>query len=68
MSSAFVELLQKSNLNYIITRKTLKIGSQSDEILVASFIDTKSKRLQVKKHECLLFDEGNFTLVSCMFG
>ena len=55
MSSAFVELLQKSNLNYAIARKTLKIGSQSDEVLVASFIDTKSKRLQVKKLRMFTF-------------
>jgi hypothetical protein len=49
MSSAFVELLHKSNLDYIVTRKPLKVGSRSDDILFASFIDMKTKKLQVKK-------------------
>jgi hypothetical protein len=65
MSSAFVELLQKSNLNYIITRKTLKVGSHNDEILVASFIDIKSKRLQVikkKQHESLFSKKNEISL------
>lgn len=48
MSSAFVELLQKSNLDYIITQKPFKIGSQNENILFASFINTKTKKLQVK--------------------
>ncbi len=68
MSSAFVELLQKSNLNYIVTRKLLKIGSRNDEILIASFIDMKSKKLQVKKKPIFVFEKQNFVLVSCMFG
>jgi len=49
MSSAFVELLCKSNLDYIVIRKTFKIGSRNDDIIFASFIDMKTKRLQVKK-------------------
>lgn len=48
MSSAFVELLQKSNLDYTIVQKPLKIGSQNENILFASFINTKTKNLQVK--------------------
>jgi hypothetical protein len=68
MSSAFVELLQKSNLNYIVTRKLFKIGSRNDEILIASFIDMKSKKLQVKKTPMFVFEKRNFVLVSCMFG
>ena len=47
MSSAFVELLRKSNLDYIVTRKSLKVGSHSDDIIFASFIDMKIKKLQV---------------------
>ena len=47
MSSAFVELLQKSNLDYLITRKSFKIGSHSDDILFVSLINTKVKQLQV---------------------
>ncbi|CAF0881936.1 unnamed protein product [Rotaria sordida] len=47
MSSAFVELLRKSNLDYIVTRKSLKVGSHSDDIIFASLIDTKTKTLQL---------------------
>jgi hypothetical protein len=68
MSSAFVELLQKSNLNYIVTRKLFKIGSRNDEFLIASFINMKSKKLQVKKTPMFVFEKRNFVLVSCMFG
>jgi hypothetical protein len=46
--SAFVELLRKCNLDYIVTRKPFKVGSRSDDIIFASFIDVKIKRLQVK--------------------
>jgi hypothetical protein len=46
--SAFVELLRKSNLDYIVARKPFKIGSRSDDIIFASFIDMKIKKLQVK--------------------
>ena len=47
MSSAFVELLRKSNLDYIVTRKPFKVGSRSDDIMFASLIDVKTKKLQV---------------------
>ncbi|CAF3279934.1 unnamed protein product [Rotaria socialis] len=47
MSSAFVELLQKSNLDYIITRKTFKIASHNDDIIFASFVDMKTNTLQL---------------------
>lgn len=46
--SAFVELLRKSNLDYIVTRKPLKEGSRSDDAMVASLVDVKQKKLQVK--------------------
>jgi hypothetical protein len=46
--SAFVELLRKSNLDYIVARKPFKVGSRNDDIIFASFIDTKIKKLQVK--------------------
>lgn len=46
--SAFVELLRKSNLDYIVARKPFKIGSRSDDIMFASFIDMRVKKLQVK--------------------
>jgi len=46
--SAFVELLRKSNLDYIVSRKPFKVGSRSDDIIFASFIDMKTKKLQVK--------------------
>lgn len=49
MSSAFVELLQKSNLDYLLTRKPFKVGSRSDDILFVSLINTKAKQLQVKR-------------------
>jgi hypothetical protein len=45
--SAFVELLRKSNLDYAVSRKPFKVGSRSDDIVFASFIDMKTKRLQV---------------------
>ncbi|CAF2424867.1 unnamed protein product [Rotaria sp. Silwood2] len=45
--SAFVELLRKSNLDYIVARKPFKIGSRSDDVIFASFIDVKTKRLQL---------------------
>jgi hypothetical protein len=51
MSSAFVELLRKSNLDYIVTRKPFKLGSRSDDIIFASFIDTKTKKLQVNNKQ-----------------
>jgi hypothetical protein len=54
MSSAFVELLRKSNLDYILTRKPFKVGSRSDDIIFASFIDMKTKKLQVKKRSLFL--------------
>ncbi len=46
--SAFVELLRKSNLDYIVSRKPFKVGSRSDDMIFASFIDMKTKKLQVK--------------------
>ena len=46
--SASVELLRKSNLDYVVTRKPLKDGSRSDDAIVASLIDAKQKRLQVE--------------------
>ena len=46
--SAFVELLRKSNLDFVVTRKPLKDGARSDDAIVASLIDTKQKRLQVE--------------------
>ena len=49
MSSAFVELLRKSNLDYLFTRKALKVGSRSDDLIVASLIDIKTKKLQVNR-------------------
>ena len=49
MSSAFVELLQKSNLDYLLTRKPFKVGSRSDDILFVSLINTKAKQLQVER-------------------
>jgi len=45
--SAFVELLRKSNLDYVVTRKPFKVGSRSDDIIFASFIDMKTKKLQL---------------------
>ncbi|CAF1343264.1 unnamed protein product [Adineta steineri] len=45
--SAFVELLRKSNLDYIVSRKPFKVGSRSDDMIFASFIDMKIKKLQV---------------------
>ncbi|CAF4548235.1 unnamed protein product [Rotaria sp. Silwood1] len=45
--SAFVELLRKSNLDYIVARKPFKIGSRSDDVIFASFIDMKTKKLQL---------------------
>ncbi|CAF3392895.1 unnamed protein product [Rotaria socialis] len=45
--SAFLELLRKSNLDYVIARKPFKIGSRSDDVIFASFIDLKIKRLQL---------------------
>jgi hypothetical protein len=48
MSSAFVELLQKSNLDYLVVQKPFKVGSHNDDIIFASFIDMKTKTLQVK--------------------
>jgi len=56
MSSAFVELLRKSNLDYIVIRKPFKVGSRNDDIIFASFIDMKTKKLQVKnkKEVCFL--------------
>ena len=53
MSSAFAELLRKSNLDYIVTRKPFKVGSRSDDIIFASFINIKTKKLQVKKETCV---------------
>jgi hypothetical protein len=50
MSSAFVELLRKSNLDLVAVRKPFKIGSRSDDIVFASLIDTKIKKLQVRHH------------------
>jgi hypothetical protein len=46
--SAFVELLRKSNLDYIVIRKPLKEGSRSDDAIVASLVDAKHKKLQVE--------------------
>jgi hypothetical protein len=46
--SAFVELLRKSNLDYVVVRKPFKVGSRSDDIVFASFVDMKTKKLQVK--------------------
>ncbi|UJR23369.1 hypothetical protein I4U23_026378 [Adineta vaga] len=45
--SAFVELLRKSNLDYSVCRKPFKVGSRSDDIIFASFIDIKTKKLQL---------------------
>ena len=50
MSSAFVELLQKSNLDYIITRKSFKAASRNDDIIFASFVDMKTNTLEVKQY------------------
>lgn len=50
--SAFVELLRKSNLDYVIARKPFKIGSRSDDVIFASFVDMKTKKLQVKFALC----------------
>ncbi|CAF0807080.1 unnamed protein product [Rotaria sp. Silwood1] len=47
MSSAFVELLHKSNLDCIVTKKPFKVGSHSDDIIFASLIDAKTKTLQL---------------------
>ncbi|CAF0733644.1 unnamed protein product [Adineta steineri] len=47
MSTAFVELLRKSNLDYIVKRKPFKIGSQNADIIFASFINMKTKTLQL---------------------
>jgi hypothetical protein len=70
MSSAFIELLHKSNLDYIVLRKPFKIGSHNDDIIFASFIDMKTKKLQVKKksQENLFVKNKKFSLVNCMFG
>jgi hypothetical protein len=71
MTSAFVELLRQSNLDYIITRKPFKVGSRSDDIIFASFIDMKTKKLQVKnkqKDKRNLFSKIKHILVNCMFG
>ena len=46
--SAFVELLRKSNLDYVVSRKPFKIGSRNDDVIFAAFIDMKTKKLQVK--------------------
>lgn len=51
MSSAFVELLRKANLDFIVTQKPLKLGSHTDDILFASLIDPKSKTLQVNERK-----------------
>ena len=45
--SAFVELLRKSNLDYAVARKPFKVGSRSDDIVFASFVDMRIKKLQV---------------------
>ena len=58
MSSAFVELLQKSNLDYIITRKSLKTGSTNEDLIFTSLINTKTKKLQVKTKEIFVFSEN----------
>jgi hypothetical protein len=71
MTSAFVELLRQSNLDYIIARKPFKVGSRSDDIIFASFIDMKTKKLQVKnkqKDKRNLFSKIKHILVNCMFG
>jgi hypothetical protein len=69
MSSAFIELLRKSNLDYIVIRKPFKVGSRNDDIIFASFIDMKTKKLQVKnKKKFVFFVKQNFSLVNCMFG
>ncbi|CAF2315823.1 unnamed protein product [Rotaria sp. Silwood2] len=47
MSSAFVELLRKSNLDYVVTRKSFKIGSRSDDIIFVSLINKNTKTLQL---------------------
>ena len=51
MSSAFVELLRKSNLDYLVVRKPFKVGSRSDDIVFGSLIDVKTKKLQVSIDE-----------------
>lgn len=50
MSTAFIELLRKSNLDYVISRKPFKIGSRSDDMIIACFVDIKTKKLQVNKN------------------
>ncbi|UJR25529.1 hypothetical protein I4U23_006875 [Adineta vaga] len=47
MSSAFTELLRKSNLDFIVTQKISKLGSRTDEIIIATFIDMNIKKLQL---------------------
>lgn len=51
MSSAFVELLRKSNLDYLVARKPFKVGSRSDDIVFGSLVDVKTKKLQVSINE-----------------
>lgn len=60
MSSAFVELLQKSNLDCLVTRKTIKFTSQNEDLLFASLINFNTQKLQVKqstiiKKNCCLY-------------
>lgn len=51
MSSAFVELLHKSNFDYIISKKSFKAVSQTENVIFVSLIDSKTKTLQVNpKH------------------
>ncbi|CAF1226192.1 unnamed protein product, partial [Rotaria magnacalcarata] len=35
------------NLDYVVARKPFKIGSRSDDVIFASFIDLKIKKLQL---------------------
>jgi len=57
MSSSFVELLRKSNLDFLMTRKPLKIGSHNEDIILASFINFKTKTLQVKHEHFFLSNQ-----------